>query len=49
MYQLSQREATYIKAIKRLGGSRVRLRALARELGVSAPSALEEVRKRGNA
>jgi DtxR family Mn-dependent transcriptional regulator len=44
MYQLSQREATYIKVIKRLGGSRVRLRALARELGVSAPSALEEVR-----
>jgi len=44
LFGLSDKEARYIKTIERLGGSNVRLRDLAKEMGVSTPSALEEVR-----
>ncbi|MEM0120487.1 MAG: metal-dependent transcriptional regulator [Thermoprotei archaeon] len=44
MFGLSDKEAKYIKAIEKLGGSDVRLRDLAKDMCVSTPSALEEVR-----
>jgi len=44
VFGLSDKEARYLKAIKRLGRPQVRLIDLARELGASTPSALEEVR-----
>jgi DtxR family Mn-dependent transcriptional regulator len=44
LFGLSNREAAYVRALKKFGGSSVKLKELAEELGVSTPSALEEVR-----
>jgi Mn-dependent DtxR family transcriptional regulator len=44
LFGLSDKEAKYLKTIRKLGGVNVKLRSLAKEMGVSPPSALEEVR-----